>query len=52
MHTSMEANLFLLLATVDAVVCACYADSLWALPWGVLCMVCYGLGLSKAFSGK
>lgn len=49
---SMEANLFLLLAAADAVGCACCAGTLWALPWGVLCMVCYGMGLSKAFSGK
>lgn len=48
----MEANLFLLLAAADAVVCACYAGTLCALPWGILCVTCYGLGLSKAFSGK
>jgi hypothetical protein len=48
----MEANLFLLLASLDAIACACYAGTLWALPWGVLCVVCYGMGLSKAFGGK
>lgn len=46
---SMEANLFLLLATVDAVGCAMYAGTLWAIPWGVLCVTCAALGLVRAF---
>lgn len=48
-NQSMEANLFLILATADAVGCAMYAGTLWAIPWGVLCVVCAAMGLRRAF---
>jgi hypothetical protein len=45
----MEANLFLLMATADAVGCAMYAGTLWAVPFGVLCVFCAAMGLVKGF---
>ena len=45
----MEANLFFLLATADAVGCAMYAGTLWVVPFGILCVVCAALGLVRAF---
>lgn len=48
-NQNMEANLWILLATLDGVGCACYAGSLWAIPFGILCVTCAALGLVKGF---
>ncbi len=45
----MEANLLIMMATADAVGCAMYAGTLWAIPFGVLCVTCAAMGLIKAF---